>query len=198
MIEALGVVKKVQQNEMSLSLSIASDEIFKHSKLGASISINGVCLSQTQSSQGIATFDVVQETLNKTNLGLLKEGDLVNLEQAMQVGARIDGHLVQGHIDGVGHIRCIDQKNREIWIDVPDHLQQYLVQKGSIAIDGISLTIAEVEGKAMRIALIPLTWEKTNFKTRKEKDVVNLEIDMIAKYTLKYIEGRPLPEESVL
>ena len=150
MVEDTGVVEKVVKKDYALSITISNKELFEKPSLGGSTAINGVRLTQSYWEKGLGTFDAVHETLHKTNLGLLIEGDQVNLEGAMKVGARIDGHFVQGHVDGVGHLHKIDLDRNEIWIEVPGSLQHYLIPKGAIALDGVSLTIASIEGSLMR------------------------------------------------
>lgn len=187
-VEDVGIVEQVVLKDSSLKLKIKNKDLFKEPALGGSISVNGVCLTQSDWKEGQSAFDVVQETLSKTNLGHLKKGDLVNLERSMKMDARIEGHLVQGHVDGVGHVDQFDAKLCELWIEIPDSMQQYLIEKGSITLDGVSLTIAAIENSRIKIALVPHTLAITNLRTKQRNAPINLEIDLFAKYTFKYLE----------
>lgn len=187
-VEETGKIEEVISNGAMLSFRIENKTLFASEAPGCSIAVNGVCLTQSAWEPGISTFDVVQETLNKTNLGLLKKGDLVNLERSLKADSRIEGHFVQGHVDGVGKIYQIDQELCEYWIELPEKIAQYLIEKGSIALDGVSLTIAELQESKIRIALVPHTLEITNLKTKQVGDSVNLEVDLFAKYTFNYLE----------
>jgi riboflavin synthase len=161
-------------------------------QLGESIAVNGTCLTIAELGKqpGDAGFDVIHETLAKTNLGSLTGGDEVNLERALRVGDRFDGHFVQGHVDGTA--RLIDTKiDTEEWrftVEAPHHLGKYLTPKGSVAIDGISLTIAAVRGNVFEVALIPTTLKLTTIGTRKVGWLFNLEADMMAKTIVHYLE----------
>lgn len=161
-------------------------------KPGESIAVNGACLTIAElgPTRGDAGFDVIHETLSKTNLGSLSAGDEVNLERALRVGDRFDGHFVQGHVDGTA--RLIDTKiDAEEWrytVEAPQHLAKYLTPKGSVAIDGISLTIAAVRGNVFEVALIPTTLKLTTIGTRKVGWLFNMEADMIAKTIVHYLE----------
>ncbi|MCH9634201.1 MAG: Riboflavin synthase [Chlamydiae bacterium] len=197
-VEDIGVIEAIVNKDYVLSMTIESLKLFDKPSLGGSISINGVCLTQSAWEKGLSTFDVVNETLQKTNLGLLVEGDEVNIERAMEVGARIEGHFVQGHIDGLGLVQKIDRERDEIWIEIPDSMQNYLVEKGSIALNGVSLTIAHIEGSKIKVALIPHTLKKTIFGSIQPGDPVNLEIDIFAKYACKYLENIACQKNEVL
>lgn len=186
-VEGVGRVEKLEKKETILSITISNSTLFNIETPGASYAINGVCLTQTKWSRGLSTFDVVPETLGKTNLGVLSLGDTVNVERAMQVGSRIEGHFVQGHVDSFGHIHELDFDKSEMVIEVPQKVQPYLIYKGSISLDGISLTIADIEDCYVRVALIPHTIQLTSLKTKVEGDPINIEVDMFAKYTYKYL-----------
>lgn len=191
-IEEKGRVEEVLTKTHGLSLTIYSENLFQVESLGNSISVNGVCLTQSIWQPGYSTFDVIFETLDKTNLGSLKKGDFVNLERSLKADSRIEGHFVQGHVDGVGILKKIDKKNYDYWIEIPESLSYFLILKGAIALDGVSLTIAEVEGNTIRLALIPYTLEITNLKEKQEGDQINIEIDCFAKYTFNYLEKTKL------
>lgn len=161
-------------------------------KLGDSIAINGVCLTVADLSAGGIGFDVIKETLEKTNLGALKPGDSVNVERALRAGDRIDGHFVQGHVDGTGVLA--DQINSEsevrLTIHAPDHLAKFLAPKGSISIDGVSLTIASVNKNIFDVALIPTTLQLTTLGSREIGWRFNLEADILSKTIVNYLELR--------
>lgn len=161
-------------------------------KLGDSIAINGVCLTVADLSAGGIGFDVIKETLEKTNLGALRPGDLVNVERALRAGDRIDGHFVQGHVDGTGVLA--DQINSEsevrLTIHAPDHLAKFLAPKGSISIDGVSLTIASVNKNIFDVALIPTTLKLTTLGSREIGWRFNLEADILSKTIVNYLELR--------
>ena len=154
---------------------------------GDSISVNGVCLTAVDTGGGHFTADVMEETLRRSSLATLAEGDHVNVEPALQAGARMGGHIVQGHVDGLGTVAAVREEGfaRVVRIAAPADLLRYVVEKGSIAVDGVSLTVAEVDDFGFTIALIPETLERTTFAARKPGDVVNLEVDIMAKYAMK-------------
>jgi riboflavin synthase len=158
--------------------------------LGQSIAVNGCCLTIAAIHQGMMSFDAVPETLSKTNLGLLKPGDPVHLEQSLRVGDRLDGHMVQGHIDGVAPLlaRQDDGAECRLTISAPAHLSPYIVTKGSVALDGVSLTVAAVRNGAFEVALIPTTTSVTALARRPIGWPLNLETDMIAKTVVSWLE----------
>ncbi len=155
------------------------------SDIGASVAVNGVCLTVVARGSGDLSFDLSQETLARSALGRLAPGDPVNLERPVTLSARLGGHLVQGHVDGVGEVTGIDRDDdggASLTIRVPEGLLRYAVEKGSITVDGVSLTIAEIAGEGIRVALIPHTLAVTTLGTVVPGDLVNLEVDVIAKY----------------
>jgi len=157
---------------------------------GASISVNGVCLTAVSYDVSGFSADISPETLERSNLGDLRTGALVNLERALTPSGRLDGHLVQGHIDGTGEFLAIEPLGGGNWwltVRVPPELERYVVEKGSIAIDGVSLTVASIEGGVIAAAVIPLTYEQTVLRTRRRGDRVNLECDILAKYVEKLV-----------
>ncbi|MBC7782554.1 MAG: riboflavin synthase [Burkholderiales bacterium] len=161
-------------------------------KLGESIAVNGCCLTVAHVEEDKLHFDIIHETLNRTNLGLLHPGDKVNIERSLRAGARIDGHFVQGHIDGTGiltHKIATDAEWR-LTIEAPEGLSKYLAPKGSISIDGVSLTIAGLHGRILDVALIPTTLEITTLGSRTVGWAFNLECDMIAKQIVTFMELR--------
>src|SRR5438477_1516581 len=152
---------------------------------GDSVAVDGVCLTAVDGSQ--LAFDVVDETLARTTLGALKPGDAVNLEPALCAGDPLGGHLVQGHVDGLGRVRSTGEP---VWIDAPPELLRYSVEKGSIAVDGVSLTVAALDGEGFAVALVPHTLEVTTLGRLEPGDPVNLEVDVLAKYVEKLLVGR--------
>jgi riboflavin synthase len=159
-------------------------------KHGESVAINGCCLTVAEISGQQLAFDVIAETLSKTNLGLLQPGDRVNAERSLRVGDRIDGHFVQGHVDGLARlveVRATDAEWRLV-VEVPDLLGKYLIPKGSIAIDGVSLTLAAVEGNRFEVALIPTTLDLTTLKQKQAGWMFNLEADVFSKTIVSYLQ----------
>ena len=156
-------------------------------KIGQSVAINGVCLSATKISKNECIFEMIDETTKKTDLGNVKAGSTVNVERSLKVGDRLEGHFVLGHIDGVATITKIEKKPKEvkIWFRIPKKLTKYIVKKGSIALDGISLTLVDVKKDVASVCLIPHTINVTNFKSKKIGDKLNIETDVLGKYILK-------------
>ncbi len=183
-VEATGKVEALNKNELGgFGLEIAAP-FSQELAPGASLAVNGCCLTVTEIVQSRLQFDVLGETLRRTNLGDLRPGDLVNLERPMAADGRFDGHLVQGHIDTTAAVLTLEEKgsDRRIEIELPSSFQQYVVFKGSVAIDGISLTIAELHPSSFVLWIIPHTWEITNLHRLAPGALVNLEFDLIAKY----------------
>jgi riboflavin synthase len=183
-VEEIGVVEKIQRGEKSAQLSILAKTVLEGLEIGGSISVNGTCLTAVSKTGHGFVVEVSPETLRVTNLGLLGVGDGVNLERALRLGGRIDGHLVSGHVDGVGVIR---QRRSEgnalvLFIDTPLALLRYCVTKGSIAVDGISLTINELTESGFSVTLIPHTVKMTTLGIKSVGATVNLENDLIGKY----------------
>jgi riboflavin synthase len=174
-------------------LMVGCRAVVADSDLGASVSVNGACLTVVARNAGDLSFDLSRETLARSTLGRLAPGDPVNLERPVTLSARLGGHLVQGHVDGVGEITGIDRDDEGgalLTIRVPEGLLRYAVEKGSITVDGVSLTLAEVAGEGVRVALIPHTLVVTTLGTVVPGDLVNLEVDVIAKYVERLMEGR--------
>lgn len=186
-IEGIGEIIRVRKTGSGLELTIRLP--FKV-KEGDSISVDGVCLTVKKFSQGIGAFDAVYETINRTTLAEARKGRKVNLERAIPVDGRFDGHIVLGHVDGTGKIRGLSKGEKGVifTIDYPDELKPYIAEKGSIAIDGISLTIAEVHRNTLSIALIPYTVENTSLKYKRTGDRVNIEVDVVARYIKRILE----------
>ena len=189
-VEGIGKVKKITKATKNRSAIQMIVDLGKHRrglKTGQSIALNGVCLTVTKLSKTECTFEMIEETTKKTDLGNLKVGGIVNIERSLKAGDRLEGHFVLGHVDGVGVIKKIEKKPKEVqvWFEVPKPLSKYVVKKGSIAMDGISLTVVDVKKNLASVCLIPHTIEITNFKTKKIGDKVNIETDILGKYILK-------------
>lgn len=188
-IEETGVLK--EQN--GGNLVIQADKVLEDVHLGDSIAVNGVCLTVTEFQKNWFRADVMAETLRRSSLGTLKKGSRVNLERAMAANGRFGGHIVSGHIDGTGTVENMQREGNAIWVTIScgAALLRYIAEKGSIAIDGISLTVAEVRKNGFRVSIIPHTGEETTLLARRTGDMVNLETDIIAKY----VERLMLPQE---
>lgn len=189
-VEGIGKVEKITKNTKNRSAIQMTVNLGKHSKglkIGQSVALNGVCLTVTKLSKSNGVFEMIEETTKKTDLGNLKPGGIVNIERSLKVGDRLEGHFVLGHIDGVGIIKKIQKKPKEVqvWFEVPSNLAKYVVKKGSIAFDGISLTVVNVKNNLASVCLIPHTIDVTNFQTKKVGDKVNIETDILGKYILK-------------
>ena len=193
-VEELGTVSSVEEQGDAIRLTIAASTVLSDAGLGDSIAVNGCCLtvaevSTSSTGAGTWTADVMKESLDKTNLGDLKPGDRVNLERAVTVEKRLGGHIVQGHVDGVGTV--VQRTPSEHWevveIAMPPELGRYLVDKGSITVDGISLTVVEAGDDRFTVSLIPETLARTTLGWRQPGDRVNLETDVIAKHVEKLL-----------
>jgi riboflavin synthase len=188
-IEEIGEIKSIRHGAKSAQLTIQGDTVTKDSHVGDSIAVNGVCLTATTINGNLFTADVMAETMRRTSLGALTSGSKVNLERAMAAGGRFGGHIVSGHIDGTGVIRQQSREDNAVWvtIDTDAGILKYIIEKGSIAIDGISLTVAYVDDKCFKVSIIPHTSKETTLLMKKPGDVVNLENDVIGKYVDKLL-----------
>ncbi len=183
-IEEIGKIQTVRKGAASSSISVQAKKVMQDVHVGDSIAVNGVCLTVTAFSQGGFTADVMHETFNRSSLGSLQTGSPVNLERAMPSNGRFGGHIVSGHIDGTGTVSAIQKDDNAVWytiITAPGILR-YIVEKGSVAIDGISLTVAAVERDCFSVSIIPHTASITTLSSRRVGDTVNLENDCIGKY----------------
>ena len=171
----------------AINLLVDLGRYSKGLRTGQSVAINGVCLTAAKLAGSDCNFEVIDETVKKTDIGNLKKGQLVNIERSLKANDRLEGHFVLGHVDGVGLIKSIDQKPKELQVKfvVPKKLAKYIVKKGSIAVDGISLTVTEIRNSTVSISLIPHTVKLTNFQTKKIGDKINIETDILGKYILK-------------
>ena len=184
-IEEIGEIKSIFNN----NIVIKAKKILNDINIGDSIAVNGVCLTVVNFSNDDFTADIMPETLRKTNLKNILKGTKVNLERAMPLNGRFGGHIVSGHIDGVGKIINFKNEDNAVWvtIETEKNILKYIVQKGSIAIDGISLTVAYIDDKIFKVSIIPHTGEETILLNKKEGDIVNLENDIISKYVEKLL-----------
>lgn len=194
-IEELGTVERVTRGRVSAVIAIRAEHILSDLKIGDSVAVNGVCLTATGLTGHGFTADVMHETLDCSALAGLGPGSPVNLERAMAANGRFGGHIVAGHVDGVGTIAAIEQDDNAIWftITAPAQVLRYVVEKGSIAIDGISLTVARVETDRFAVSVIPHTAAVTLLGQRRTGDRVNLESDLVGKYVERLL--RTTPEE---
>jgi riboflavin synthase len=191
-VEELGTVEAVEQQSDAVRLTVRATTALEGTGLGDSIAVNGCCLTVAERTAATWTADVMAETLAKTGLGSLAAGDRVNLERAATVGSRLGGHLVQGHVDAVGHV--VRREPGEHWdvvtVSMPRELAPYLVDKGSITVDGVSLTVVEAQRDGFTVSLIPETLRRTTLGFRGPGDAVNLEADVIGKYVARQLELR--------
>ena len=186
-VEEIGRIKQIQHGQHSAVLTIEAGKVLEDVHLGDSIAVNGICLTVTTFGENYFTADVMHETLNRSSLSGLKTGSRVNLERAMAANGRFGGHIVSGHVDGVGKVVNIRRDDTAIWytIQAESKILRYIVEKGSITIDGISLTVANVNAEEFAISAIPHTVEVTTLRERRVGDSVNLENDIIGKYVEK-------------
>lgn len=195
-VEEMGQIRSIVRGASSAVLSIEANLILEDLKIGDSVAVNGVCLTATSIGAGGFTADVMHETLNRSSLGALQKGSHVNLERAMLANGRFGGHIVSGHIDGTGTIGSIQKDDNALWymILADAKLLRYIVEKGSVTIDGISLTVADVQSDRFAVSLIPHTAKVTVLGEKRTGDIVNLETDIIGKYVEKLM--KPTVEET--
>ena len=189
-IEEIGSIQGIKRGSKSSALTVQGKIIFEDLRIGDSVAVNGVCLTVASRAQDSFTSDVMHETLSRSSLGQLKTGSRVNLERAMPAAGRFGGHIVSGHIDGTGVIAKIKNDDNAIWytVDAPEIIMNYIVEKGSIAIDGISLTVAKVNTRDFSVSIIPHTAKSTILSEKSVGDAVNLENDIIGKYVEKFMK----------
>ncbi|NLJ97647.1 MAG: riboflavin synthase, partial [Tissierellia bacterium] len=184
LIEEIGVVHSVVKGTKSASVVIKAKKVLENIKLGDSIATNGVCLTVTGFNSDSFQTNIMAETMRKSNLDNLSHGSRVNLERALRIGDRLGGHIVSGHIDGTGIIKDFKREDNAIWVSIvtPPNILKYIIYKGSIAIDGISLTVAYVDDEIFKVSIIPHTKRETTLVEKSVGDEVNLEVDMVGKY----------------
>lgn len=194
-IEEKGRIIAIRRGVRSSVLQIAGQKIFGDLKLGDSVAVNGVCLTVTDMADSTFTADVMSETLSRSSLGELKPGSPVNLERAMAADGRFGGHMVAGHIDGIGRVTGIRQEENAVWytIAAEPELLRYIVEKGSVALDGISLTVAKVTDGDFQVSVIPHTRQETALTEKKTGSTINIECDIIGKYVEKLLS---IPKET--
>ena len=192
-IEEVGKVTSIREERGTRRLTVSASQLLKELKPGDSIAVSGVCLTAVGISHKAVTFDLADETWNRTSFSRMHEDALVNLELPMRADGRFGGHVVQGHVDGTGEFLALDRipGAEDYWlhIRIPAELARYVIFKGSLSIEGISLTVAKIEGTEVTVAIIPHTSEMTNLRSLKPGDPINLEVDMIAKYVEKMMKG---------
>lgn len=188
-IEEIGKIKSSSRKGNSIELSLEASKVLGDVKLGDSIAVNGICLTVTSFTKSSFTADVMPETMSRTNLASLSNGARVNMERALRMGDRLGGHMLSGHIDGLGEIVGNKADDNAIWVTIatPKNILKYIIEKGSIAIDGISLTVAYVDEKVFKVSIIPHTQGETTLTSLKIGSKVNLENDLTAKYIEKFI-----------
>ena len=192
LIEEVGRVTGIVENAGTRRLTVAASQLTRELEIGNSIAVSGVCLTAVEVASDHFAADLAQETWNRTSFSRMHKGALVNLELPMRADGRLGGHLVQGHVDGTGKFLSLDKipGAEDYWlhIEVPPELERYIIFKGSLSVEGISLTVAKIEHNRVTIAIIPHTLEMTNLHSLKPGDPVNLEVDMIAKYVEKMLQ----------
>lgn len=183
-IEEIGIIEQIEPIKGGLKLKISASNVLSDLKIGDSISVDGVCLTVTSINNNYFYVDAVGETLNKTTLQNIKSNTYVNLERAIKYNERIGGHLVQGHVNSTAKILQLKKvgDNYLLQIELPNNLMKYVIKEGSIAVNGISLTVADIIGNKIKISIIPYTWQNTTLKFKKENDLLNVEVDFTAKY----------------
>ena len=197
-IEEIGTIKNINTNGVSAQLNIASNIVLEGTKIGDSIAVNGVCLTVTSLTSNSFTADIMAETLRRSNLGNLVPQSKVNLERAMIANGRFGGHIVSGHIDGTGTIIETKPEGNAIWVKIKtsSEILKYIIQKGSITIDGISLTVAKITDQDFSVSIIPHTAENTTLLQKKVGEVVNLENDIVGKYVEKLLSFQNINQEN--
>ncbi len=189
-VEAKGRVVSIEDGKVARRVAITAP-ILEGLALGASLAVDGVCLTAVEVEGAEVAVDIVPETLRRTNLGRLKVGDEVNLERPLRADGRFDGHVVQGHVDGVGRVKTLRREGGAVTltVEVPPELLPYIVEKGSVTVDGVSLTVSAVTDADFSVALVPHTLKVTTLGLRKPSDAVNLEVDILAKYVEKLLKA---------
>lgn len=188
LIEEIGTVKKIVSGSGSAEITIKASKIMDDVKIGDSISTNGICLTVTRFTGSEFTVDAMPETMKLTNLKSLRNGSRVNLERALRLGDRLGGHIVSGHVDGTGKLLSFSEDDNAIWVEIGAgrEIMKYIIHKGSITIDGTSLTVANLGKESFKVSIIPLTQEETTLTSKKVGEEVNLECDLVGKYIERF------------
>lgn len=197
-VEEIGKVLTIKKGSVSSRITFSALKVLENTQLGDSIAVNGVCLTATDISKGTFTADVMAETMRRSSLGTLSTGDSVNLERAMLCGGRFGGHIVSGHIDGTGTVTEFKREENAVWVTVKaeNDLMKYIIEKGSVALDGISLTVAVVGNDFFKVSIIPHTASETTLLSKNAGDIINIECDIIGKYVEKLMSYQPVQKES--
>lgn len=192
LIEEKGLLKEKLATGDGFQFTIEANVIIPDLEIGSSIAVNGCCLTVVKINKNNFSVDTIEETLNKTNLGLLKPGMNVNLERPLSADARLGGHFVLGHIDTTGKVEAIKKLSNSHWVTIsfPEKFKHYLIYVGSVAIDGVSMTVAELNDNTFSVGIIPHTWKETIFADKKVGDTVNLEFDVLGKYVERIMAGK--------
>lgn len=196
LVEEKGIlIQKIPTGD-GFQFEIQAEKVLEDLNIGSSIAVNGCCLTVVKRTEQTFSVDTIEETLNKTNLGVLKQGDKVNLERPLKADARLGGHFVLGHIDTTGKIENIKELSNSHWMTIsfPEKFNQYLIYVGSVAIDGVSMTVAELKNNSFSVGIIPHTWKETIFSEKKIGDTVNLEFDVLGKYVERIMNNKPSDE----
>lgn len=198
LIEEIGKVVDIFERNKMWSITFECEKVLEDVDVGDSIAVNGVCLTVEEYDENLFKANVMAETMRKSNLKYLKKGSSVNLERALKIGDRFGGHIVSGHIDGIGIIEEYEDEGDAIWVSISTSkdILKYIVYKGSIAVDGVSLTVSYVDEKIFKVSIIPHTNENTTLIKRNIKDVVNIECDLIGKYVEKLLLHEKAKKES--
>lgn len=193
LVEEKGIlIEKIPTGE-GFQFEIRAEKVMEDLMIGSSIAVNGCCLTVVKRTENTFSVDTIEETLHKTNLGILKQGDKVNLERPLKADARLGGHFVLGHIDTTGRIEDVKELSNSHWMTIsfPEQFRHYLIYVGSIAIDGVSMTVAELKDNTFSVGIIPHTWKETIFSEKKIGDTVNLEFDVLGKYVERIMTNKP-------
>ncbi|HEX7356389.1 MAG TPA: riboflavin synthase [Ignavibacteriaceae bacterium] len=199
LVEEKGTLKEKIPTGDGFQFVIEAKLVLEDLQIGSSIAVNGCCLTVVKITGNTFAVDTIEETLNKTNLGVLKQGMNVNLERPLAADARLGGHFVLGHIDTTGKVEDVKQLSNSHWLTIsfPEKFKQYLIYVGSVAIDGVSMTVAELKDNSFSVGIIPHTWKETIFADKKIGDTVNLEFDVLGKYVERIMESKNQDESSI-
>lgn len=197
LVEEKGVLKEKIPTGDGFQFEIQAEKVLDDLSIGSSIAVNGCCLTVVKRTDKTFSVDTIEETLNKTNLGVLKQGDKVNLERPLKADARLGGHFVLGHIDTTGRIEDVRELSNSHWMTIsfPEKFKHYVIYVGSVAIDGVSMTVADLKDNTFSVGIIPHTWKETIFSEKKIGDTVNLEFDVLGKYVERIMNNKPADEQ---
>ncbi len=197
LVEEKGVLKEKIPTGDGFQFEIQAEKVLDDLSIGSSIAVNGCCLTVVKRTDKTFSVDTIEETLNKTNLGVLKQGEKVNLERPLKADARLGGHFVLGHIDTTGRIEDVKELSNSHWMTIsfPEKFKHYVIYVGSVAIDGVSMTVADLKDNTFSVGIIPHTWKETIFSEKKIGDTVNLEFDVLGKYVERIMNNKPVDEQ---